>query len=122
MDELVPYFRKHCELSETEAAALSEVMGLYDAAAGNPPEADAPRIAYLDSLVEYCQRSRAVLNNTGLEGLSELYRPVAAAEKNKHVQVGKPSVIDQIRAAQKAPKQPREQKPERDKKKSDPEL
>jgi hypothetical protein len=44
---------------------------------------------------------------------------------NKNGQDGnneKPSVIEQIRAAQMAPKPPREEKPERDKKKTDPEL
>ena len=79
INELAPFFDKHCDISKDEAAALSEAMGIYDAAAGNPSEAYTPRIAYLDSVVEYCRQSRAALNNTGLDGLTEPPRFVAAA-------------------------------------------
>jgi len=123
--ELVPFFEKHCELSKLEADALSEAMGIHDkTAGGQPSEADAPRVTYLDSLVGYAWKCRKILNAAGLENLPELPAPFTEAVKSTPDRDAgeKPSVMDRIKAAQNAPKQPREPKPERGNKKQEPEL
>jgi len=123
-NDLVPFLDMHCELSKKEAAALSESMTIHDRAAGQPSEADAPRIAYLDSVVSYVWQCRKVLNTTGLEGLPEAPAPFAdTANIPAAPDPGeKPSVMEKIRAAQKEPKPPSKPKPEREKKPQGPEL
>ena len=120
LEELVPYFNTHVRLSEMEAAALSELMGIHDAEAKKQSIPDVSRISYLESVVHYTSQSRETLNRTGLESLLGLARPAAETVKGEPALDEKPSVIEKIRAAQKAPKQPREPKP--DKKKNGPEL
>ena len=80
-----------------------------------------------------CNMIDGVPNNTGIpkpdltdgQTYTEIRELAPETLPENNTQAGsseKTSVLDQIRAAQKAPKQPREQKPERDKKKTDPEL
>jgi hypothetical protein len=108
IEKLVPFLEKHCEISHFEAAAISECMGIYEEAKGQPSSADAPRIAYLESVVEHAWRCRSALNETGLVGLPEAPPPFGAAAKNTTtIDTGeKPSVMDAIKAARQSPADP----------------
>jgi len=68
---LVPIFEKHCEVSQLEASAMSELMGIYEGVNGKPPETDSLRISYLESVVDYAMHCREALNVTGLNNLPE---------------------------------------------------
>ena len=130
--ELVPFFQKHCELSQNEADATSELMGLYDAAGGQPSEDKAPRIAYLEAVVEHAWKCRAMLGDTALSNLPQA--PEASAftaarsdsptDKNTAERDGKPSVLKEIRDSRSAPKAPAEPDTgkSKGKKKNQPEL
>jgi len=124
INKLVPFFETHCELSLKEAAALSELMGIHEAAAVQPSEDYQPRIAYLESVVDYAWRARKALNTTGIDGLPEA--PQSAVEAGNGTAVRdsekKLSILDQIKAAREAPKPPAKPKPERDKKQWGPDL
>jgi hypothetical protein len=72
---LVPVFDKHCEISKMEEHAVSELMGIYEKAKGQPSEGDAPQIAYLESVVDYAGQCRDALNSTGLRHLPEAPAP-----------------------------------------------
>ena len=125
IDELVPFFEKHCEISRNGAAALSELMTIYAKAGGHPSEADASHIAYLEAIVEHAWKCRQALNTTGLDSLPETPVPFSEAAKNTAARVSgeKPSVMDEIKAAQKAQReQPQTPKPGRVRKKSETEL
>ena len=77
---LVPIFEKHCEISQLEASAMSELMSIYEGADGKPPETDSLRIAYLESVVDYTGHCREALNTKGLYNLPEA--PVAFHASN----------------------------------------
>lgn len=122
INKLVPFFDKHCDLSEMEASALSELMGIHDATAGQPSDAYKPRIAYLESVMEYVNQSRTALNTTGLDSLPELPRFAVEGAKDNPGHGGKLSVLEQIKSARQAPKTPTTPKAERNKEKQEPEL
>jgi len=125
---LVPVFDKHCEISKLEEHAVSELMGIYEKANGQPVNTEALRIAYLESVVDYVGQCRDALNSTGLRHLPEAPAPykstlnvelpeekpdVAAQTKpGSSVSADKPSVLDEIREARSAPKAPAKPKPE----------
>lgn len=115
LNELVPFFDKHCELSKREADALSELMEIHEAAAGNPSNSAKVRIEYLEAVVENTRRSRAALNGMALDGLTEPPKPVEESAKDITV-CDNTSVLGKIKASQKAPKKPHKPKRERGKK------
>ncbi|MCL1884650.1 MAG: hypothetical protein FWF81_12975 [Defluviitaleaceae bacterium] len=124
---LIPIFDKHCEISAEEEWAVSELMGIYKTTDGHPADSDTPRIAYLESVVDYAGRCREALNATGLNNLPEAPTEVLAEAASSERQGNspavvktsksseKPSVLDEIRESRSAPKASAESKPERDK-------
>jgi len=123
INKLVPFFETHCELSEKEAAALSELMCIQDDKAHGKPVDDA-RAGYLETVVEYTWASRAALNTTGIGSLPEEPKPYAETAKDRAAPVPcvQASVLEQIRAAREVPRQPSRPKPGREKKSHGPEL
>jgi len=76
---LVPFLERHCDFARDEAHAISELMGIYEKAGGQPSETDTPRIAHLESVVEHAGRCRELLNTTGFANLLEHPSPFFAA-------------------------------------------
>ena len=120
---LVPVFEKHCEISQMEASAISELMDIYETAGGQPTEEDSPRIAYLESVVDYAGQCREALNATGLNNLPEAPAPNVSERTVSETAVkvkpktmdDKPSVLDEIRESRSVPKKPSKPKPEKTK-------
>jgi hypothetical protein len=101
---IVPYFKQHCELSRMEADALSDITEIQ--ADGQPSGGGTARIAYLESLMDYAKQARVVLNEKGLEKLRDVPAPLASAAEAVPTSGEKPSVLEQIRAARQAPREP----------------
>jgi hypothetical protein len=96
---IVPFFRKHCELSRLEADAQAKLEQIRQS-----PDPAAPRAVYLESVTAYVGQARAAIGVKGLEGLPEPPPPFTA---DPGVKDGKPSVLGKIRAARKATQAPK---------------
>ena len=113
LNELVPFFEKHCELSRTEASALSELMSLHEATAGNPSESEITRIAYLEGVVSGVWNKRDELNGTMHYVTAERSNATTMVEADAaHNPM---SVLGRIKAARDTPQEPRSNAPTKNK-------
>ena len=113
LNELVPYFEKHCELSRTEAYAVSELMSLHDASVGNPSESEIARIAYLEGVVAGVWFERYEPNGTMHYVTAERSNATTMVEAD--AACNPMSVLGRIKAARETPQEPRSDTPTKNK-------